>query len=86
MFKEVKVLLTQKDLEVFKKIQEYIEKEGMSPSVRDICNMADVVSTSSAHRYVEKLKKAGLIDSKSYLSRSIRIIKEPAVTTDSKTI
>ena len=84
MFKEVKVLLTQKDLEVFKKIQEYIEKEGMSPSVRDICNMADVVSTSSAHRYVEKLKKAGLIDSKSYFFDIVSLGNFPGFLTGTK--
>ena len=80
-------MLTEKDLQVFERIKDYIEKEGISPSVRDICKIAEVSSSSTAYRYVEKLKKAGLIDSKAYLSRSIKIIKEPAqIEANSKTI
>lgn len=81
------MLLTAKDLQVFEKIKEYINKEGISPSVRDICKIAEVSSSSSAYRYVEKLKRAGLINSKAKLSRSIKIIKEPVqMEADSKTM
>lgn len=70
-------MLSKKDLDVFNGIKEYIEREGISPSVRDICRIANVSSSSTAYRYIEKLKSAGLIDTRNGLSRSIRILKEP---------
>ena len=40
---------------------DFINKNGYSPSIREICEKCDIKSTSSAFSYVERLKNDGLL-------------------------
>jgi len=40
---------------------DFINQNGYSPSIREICEKCDIKSTSSAFYYVEKLKNDGLL-------------------------
>ena len=53
--------LSEKDKSVYEFIKQRIS-EGYVPSVREICAELGFNSTSTAHRAIEKLVSAGLIE------------------------
>lgn len=64
--------MKDKQLKVFNYIKTRLS-EGISPSVREIMDYMDFKSTSTAHRYIESLVKAGLIEKADNLNRSLRL-------------
>lgn len=64
--------MKDKQLKVFNYIRSRLS-EGISPSVREIMDYMDFKSTSTAHRYIESLVKAGLIEKADNLNRSLRL-------------
>lgn len=65
-------MLKDKDLKVFNYIKGRLS-EGISPSVREIMDYMGFKSTSTAHRYIETLVNAGLIEKADNLNRSLRL-------------
>lgn len=51
------------DREFYNYIKEYYDKHKYMPSIREICNMTGLKSTSTVHARLKKLKKQGLIES-----------------------
>ena len=47
---------------VFECIVEYIKEHKYPPSMRDLCEMTHLASTSSVHRYVHNLIDKGKIE------------------------
>jgi repressor LexA len=62
-----------------KKILEVLENfqinVGYPPSIREICDQANISSTSVVNYYLEQLKEMGHIERESRVSRGIRLIK-----------
>lgn len=52
-----------KKMEVLSCIRTYTEKKGFPPTVRELCIMTGLKSTSSVHHYLVQLKEEGLIES-----------------------
>lgn len=50
----------------------YINKNGFSPTVREIGNLVGIKSTATVHKHLEKLKEQGRIDWNPTQSRTIR--------------
>lgn len=48
-------------------------RDGVPPTVREICAAAGIKSTSTVHAYLQKLEEAGYINRDTGLTRSIRI-------------
>lgn len=48
-------------------------RDGVPPTVREICAAAEIKSTSTVHAYLRKLEEAGYINRDTGLTRSIRI-------------
>lgn len=65
-------MLKDKELKVFNYIKGRLS-EGISPSVREIMDYMNFKSTSTAHRYIETLVHAGLIEKADNLNRSLRL-------------
>ncbi|MCQ2456058.1 MAG: transcriptional repressor LexA [Clostridia bacterium] len=65
--------LTEKEQRIFDYIKDKIEKNGYSPSIRDIRRDLDIKSTSTVHTYLEKLEKKGYIQKENGKSRTLRI-------------
>lgn len=63
----------QKADEILEFVRTYIRKNGISPSVREICEGTNTLSTSTVHRYLHKLDKDGRIHMKSGRNRTIVI-------------
>lgn len=72
--------MTQKKQEtkiiVYERIRQFIEENGYSPSVRDLCQMTGLKSTSSVAAQLMNLKIMGVIDYKPNTPRSIRILNQ----------
>ena len=51
-----------KEHEVYDAIVGHIRKFGYSPTVRELCKLLDVKSTSTMHRRLERLQEDGYID------------------------
>lgn len=68
--------MTKRQYEILLTINDYIQSEGMSPTVREICDMTGLKSTSTVHGYIKRLEKQGYIKIKQGSARSIRIVKD----------
>lgn len=68
--------MTKRQHEILLTINDYIQSEGMSPTVREICDMTGLKSTSTVHGYIKRLEKQGYIKIKQGSARSIRIVKD----------
>lgn len=61
-------------------IHNYINKHGISPSVREICEGTGLRSTSSVHSHVDKLNKLGFLAKNPKSPRHIRVNEEKYIT------
>ncbi len=66
---------------VYTYICNYIEKNQISPSVRDICSGVGLKSTSSVHTYLKQLDSLGRIEYRPGLRRAI-VIKQASADTE----
>lgn len=64
--------LSAKETEVFEFIKKRLE-EGFAPTVREICDEFGYKSTSTAHRRIQALTEAGLLEKGTNQNRAIRI-------------
>ena len=64
-----------------RRILEFIKKEielkGYPPSVREICEAANLKSTSTVHGHLEQLEKRGLIRRDSTKPRAMEVLENP---------
>ena len=65
--------LKEKEKLVYDYIYETINREGFSPSVRDIQSHLGIKSTSTVHAYLAKLEEKGYIRKENGKSRTLRI-------------
>lgn len=72
--------MTRSQYNVYKVVKEFIEKNGYSPSVREICEILGYKSPASAEAHLQKLKDKGYITFVENRNRTIRIIKEFKIT------
>jgi len=61
----------EKEQAIFDYITETIEREGYSPTVRDIQKALDIKSTSTVHAYLARLEEKGMIRKDPGKSRTI---------------
>ena len=62
-----------KQFMVLEIIREYIDKNKISPTVREICDISEIKSTSTVHKYIKRLENLGYINKKDNSPRSIRL-------------
>ncbi len=65
--------LTEKERAIYEYLKETIEKNGYSPSVRDIRSALGIKSTSTVHVYLNRLEEKGLISKEDGKSRTLRV-------------
>ena len=67
----------QEDLmqQAFAFIKSYVEKEGISPTIREVQEYLGLGSVSTAYIIIQKLKTQGMIDTKRRIPRSIAICR-----------
>tara|TARA_B110001454_G_scaffold138874_1_gene129025 strand:+ start:2691 stop:3332 length:642 start_codon:yes stop_codon:yes gene_type:complete len=69
--------LTEKQKDILKFIEAYIEEYDYPPSIRDIQNNCDISSTSVVKYNLDRLQEKGLMNRDSEVSRSISLNTEP---------
>jgi repressor LexA len=70
--------LTDKQRKVLQMLARFQEENGYPPSIREICVVAQISSTSVANYYLNQLEEMGYIERDGRVSRGIRIVKDTA--------
>jgi SOS-response transcriptional repressor LexA len=68
--------LSVKQKYVLKVIQDYIDKNGISPTVRELADIMYIKSTSTMQAYIKRLEQEGYITKHPTMPRTIRVIKD----------
>lgn len=67
--------ITKKQIEVLKCINDFINENGYSPTIRELCEIMDLSSPATMHTHLIELSDKGYITYVVGKSRTIRIIK-----------
>ena len=67
--------MSEKQKEILEIIKTFIKENGYSPTIREICKLANIKSTASVHGHIKKLKDEGHITSGVDMPRSIALTK-----------
>lgn len=59
--------------EVLKTIVEYIEKNHISPTLRELCNLTGIKSTATVYARLTRLEEFGYIEKLDKSPRSIKV-------------
>ena len=68
--------MSEKQKEILEIIKTFIKENGYSPTIREICRIANIKSTASVHGHIKKLKDEGHITSGVDMPRSIALTKK----------
>ncbi len=69
-------MLTKREKEILNIITDYIKENGYAPSVREMCEITGLKSTSTVHTYLKGLQEKGFIQRKENFPRALRVIKK----------
>lgn len=67
-------VMTAKDQEMYNIISLYIAQNGFSPTVRELCSMTGLRSTSSVHNRLKRLENLGKIKKLMESPRTITVL------------
>ena len=67
-------IMTAKDQEMYNIISLYIAQNGFFPTVRELCAMTGLRSTSSVHNRLKKLESLGKIQKLMECPRTITVL------------
>jgi len=72
--KSNKIKLNEKEKQILDFLSKQVREKGYPPSVREICKAVGFKSTSTVHRYLERLAKHGFIHKDATKPRALKII------------
>lgn len=67
--------LTERQDQVYRCIIEYQESHGFSPSIKDLCRMTGLRSSSTVHSHLKALEKSGYIERVRDCPRAVAVLK-----------
>lgn len=67
--------LTERQKKILEVLEDFQTNAGYPPSIREICNEANITSTSVVNYYLEQLKEMGFIERDERISRGIRLVR-----------
>ena len=68
------ITITKTRYDVYKAIKEYIEENGYSPSIRELCKITHKESPATIKFCLDRLRKDGIISFVTGKNRTIRIL------------
>ena len=68
--------VSKKQKKILEIIKTFIKENGYSPTIREICRIANIKSTASVHAHIKKLKAEGHITTGVDMPRSIALTKK----------
>ncbi|SHH76043.1 repressor LexA [Caloranaerobacter azorensis DSM 13643] len=69
-------MITKRQVEILKAIDTYIKEKGYSPTIREICKMVNLKSSSTVYEHLRKLEKAGYIKRKESSPRAMTLTED----------
>lgn len=66
--------LTPRQREVYKFVRDFIQSRGSAPTLREIANFFGWANVSTAHAFLKKIERAGVIEVSPRVARSIAIV------------
>jgi repressor LexA len=66
--------LTMAQLRTLNAIRGYIDAHGIPPSIRDVCKVMGLSSTSSVQIHFTNLQRLGAIEFRRHVPRSVRVL------------
>lgn len=67
--------LTERQRRIMEVLERFQDQNGYPPSIREICDKADISSTSVVNYYLEQLEDKGYIERDRRVSRGVRLLK-----------
>lgn len=67
--------LTERQKRIMQVLEGFQARNGYPPSIREICEEADISSTSVVNYYLEQLEEKGFIERDRRVSRGVRLLK-----------
>jgi repressor LexA len=77
--------LSDRQKKILQVLEDFQDENGYPPSIREICNMADISSTSVVNYYLDQLQEMNFIERDNRVSRGIRLVKPLSELTGSAT-
>jgi repressor LexA len=68
-------ILSERLKRILEVLEDFQVQAGYPPSIREICEQADISSTSVVNYYLDQLKELGYIERDDRVSRGIRLVK-----------
>jgi repressor LexA len=80
--------LGEQHIKVMEVLKQHLDERGYPPSIREICDQADISSTSVANYYLDQLEAQGYIARDKKVSRGLRLMKSisEAIVTAQETV
>lgn len=69
-------MLIEKQKQVLKAIYQYVQANGINPTIRNIGDLVGIRSKATVHNYIKILEKEGLITRKETIPRLIVITEK----------
>jgi len=67
--------LTKRQIKILEVLERFQLQNGYPPSIREICDQANISSTSVVNYYLNQLEESGYIERDGRVSRGIRLVK-----------
>ena len=67
--------MTEKQKVIYNVIQEFLEINGYSPTIRELCKIVGLRSSATMYVHLKKMKAKGVLDYKERRSRTIVLNK-----------
>lgn len=67
--------LSERQKRILEVLEAFQKDAGYPPSIREICQQANISSTSVVNYYLDQLKEMGIIERDSRVSRGIRLVR-----------
>lgn len=67
--------LSERQIKILEVLDRFQGKNGYPPSIREICELAAISSTSVVNYYLDRLEEMGYIERDGRVSRGIRLVK-----------
>ena len=68
--------MSEKQKKLLKEIISYIDKNGFSPSIRELTRLKGFKSTSTVHMYLNQLELEGYIEREKFCQRAMAVTQK----------
>lgn len=75
-------VLTDRQKRILEVLEHFQTRSGYPPSIREICDQADISSTSVVNYYLDQLEEMGYIERDGRVSRGIRLLRPLSEATE----